>query len=77
MACNLPVITTKYGGFPELFSEGDGYFFVNNRNEMPEKLKTIFDENNSTKIQTRNKVSSLSWETIANNLAGFYCELIN
>jgi glycosyltransferase involved in cell wall biosynthesis len=77
MACNLLVMTTKYGGFPELFTEGEGFYFVNNRNEMPEKLKTIFNEKTSAAIQTRKKVSSLSWETITKNLAEFYCDLIN
>lgn len=77
MACNLAVITTKYGGFPELFSDGEGFFFVNDRNEIPEKIKTIVDNKLFDTIQTRKKVLTLSWENISRNLSEFYHELIN
>ena len=60
MACNLPVITTKFGGLPDWFKEKDGLFFLDkvNISQILKKLTNIFPK-------TRVLVESLSWNEIS------------
>ena len=60
MACNLPVITTKFGGLPDWFEEKDGLFFVDkvNISQILKKLTNIFPK-------TRVLVESFSWDGIS------------
>ena len=40
MACNLPVITTKFGALPRVFDQTDGLFFVDENKDIY-KIKCI------------------------------------
>jgi len=73
MSCNLPVISTAYGGLPDIFSEGKGLFFVKKLEEIPDKLK----EAKSVKAQTRRLVLPYSWEKIVKKLVRIYHKLID
>jgi glycosyltransferase involved in cell wall biosynthesis len=77
MACNLPVITTKFGGFPRLFVEGDGFSYVNDRHEIPGKARIIRDCVNQQNVRTRAKVTPYSWTSIAEILSQQYQELVH
>jgi len=66
MSCNLPIITTRFGSIPELFEEGEGLRFFNDRNGLKEAFASV-DE-----VRTRQKVSKLSWENIIRKLNGIY-----
>jgi len=63
MACNLPIITTRYGGLPTVFnSEGTGFFFVNDLNNLSDKIEEVKKINS---CETRRMVEPYSWGTIA------------
>jgi len=74
MACNLPVITTRFGAIPRVFSNGGGLFFVNNMNTIPSILQEI--QNKTITIKTRKKVVNFRWETIAQELEKTYASLL-
>ncbi len=69
MSCNIPVITTKFGGLPKFFFEGDGLFFVDHIEQAERALKLI---KNKIKINTRKKVEKFSWEQITQKLEEVY-----
>ena len=74
MSTNLPVVTTKYGALPQLFTEGDGLFFAKDEIELANKIQ---DARNCNRVQTRKKVLPYSWPNICNRLESFYGDLID
>lgn len=70
MSCNLPVISTRYGALSRLFQQGDGLIFIDEETEIQESILKI--KNRSIKINTRDKVKSLSWSNVANNISEIY-----
>jgi glycosyltransferase involved in cell wall biosynthesis len=73
MACNLPVISTKFGALERLFSEGDGLLFVNSPDDFVKLIPKIFNGNNM--IKTRDKVSQFSWNNVFTLLDEIYVRL--
>lgn len=73
MSCNIPVISTPFGGLPEVLKEEDGIYFFSNEEELVYKVKEIKTE--ITKTNTMNKVSHLSWDNVAKELEGIYNDL--
>ncbi|OGO23462.1 MAG: hypothetical protein A2144_12205 [Chloroflexi bacterium RBG_16_50_9] len=65
MACNLPVITVRYGSLPKLFEEGQGLLFADTPEEL---LQGVAGRKNSNGCKTRGKVFPYSWQNIAKNL---------
>jgi len=76
MACNLPVITTRFGAFPRLFAEGDGFRYVENRHQIPQKTEAFIGGGLSPDVQTRMKVLPYSWYNISRTLSQNYHELL-
>ena len=63
MACNLPVVSTRFGGLPDLFpSEGGGLFYADSTPEIA--AKTAYARDNLSRIhpRTRELVEPYSWE---------------
>ncbi len=75
MACNLPVISTPFGGLPQLFTAGDGLSFAANDGEIITQFCNLRGSNAKTK--TREKVLPYSWESITQRLEHLYNELFN
>lgn len=75
LACNIPLITAKFGGIPELFNEDDDIVFLENPSEIKSKLRRFMDIDNK-KINNREKILDLSWENIAKNLDQIYSDLV-
>lgn len=71
MACNLPVVTTRFGGLTDLFDEGDGLRFVSSF-EGIESTDLQFDS-----FDTREKVRKYSWDAIVDQIIGSYEQLCN
>lgn len=69
MACNLPVITTKLGALPRMFTEDDGLFFTEADEDILQKLNTI---KAGVEVRTRKKVLAYSWENIGEKLEQIY-----
>jgi len=45
MACNLPVVTLRYGDLPAAFEDGDGLFYAKGPSELPEMVAQIMRTN--------------------------------
>ena len=70
MACNLPVITTKFGGLTRLFAKGgDGLLFIETENELFDALEILKNDKN---VRTRDKVLTYSWKNIGIELEKIY-----
>lgn len=75
MACNLPIITTKFDGIETIFCKNKGIIFVENYNDFFEAIESIYNINNPA--FTREAVLQYSWENISNRIVNIYRELIN
>jgi glycosyltransferase involved in cell wall biosynthesis len=73
MSCNLPVITTRFGGLDEVFDEGQGLFFLDDDTCLEENLRMI--RGGLVHIETRKKVMALSWEKIGHALDRIYDQI--
>jgi len=70
MACNLPVITDRFGGLPDLFQEGDGLYFISKETDI---LKTLVNlHQNALNVKSREKVRELSWGRVVSQLVTIY-----
>lgn len=69
-ACNLPIISTKFGGLQHIFEEKDGFYFVNTVEEISVLVENV--KLNVSMISTRNQVKDYSWENIGLNYLSFY-----
>jgi glycosyltransferase involved in cell wall biosynthesis len=65
MACNLKVITTRFGGLPQMFQEGLGLFYFDAENEL---TKLIIDAKNLNRCSTREMVKAFTWDNIASRV---------
>lgn len=66
MACNLPVVTTRYGGLTTLFnSEGRGLLFVDKLSDLSDKVEKANELNH---CETRRIVEPYAWENVAKNI---------
>jgi glycosyltransferase involved in cell wall biosynthesis len=65
MACNLPVVTTKFGGLSDCFEEGGGLYFLDEAEQIPIKIATA---GRSDDVRTREKVQSFTWSAVARRL---------
>lgn len=73
MACNLLVVTTRFGALPNMFSDKGGLFFTD-AESIPQVLQEI--KNTKLAIGTRNKVLLFSWDLLAETLVTMYHELL-
>ncbi len=75
MSCNLPVICTKFRALPTIFSEGNGFMFINSLGDIFNCLETI--KNGSLSINTRSKVLPYSKSRLTNSLEKIYINLLS
>lgn len=69
MACNAAVVTTPFGGLPDLFETGDGLRFV-------ERLDSVSrDALDFDAVATRTKVAPYSWGRVAERVLATYREV--
>lgn len=69
MACNLPVITTRFGALPGMFSDVPGLYYAENSEEI---LKAIQIIKKDPEAYTRENVAGYSWERITSQLCTIY-----
>lgn len=80
MACNLPVVTTPFGGIPRLFHEGEGLVFLRDPNRLADYVANLreFLKVYPSDLKTREKVLPFSWDRIARRFESLYkLELLN
>jgi glycosyltransferase involved in cell wall biosynthesis len=75
MACNLPVVTTRFGALPDAFSEGSGLAFVDHVEQIPGILNVIRDT--GLNVDTRSLVAPYSWDALAGDLLEVYKQLLS
>lgn len=76
MACDIPIITTKFGALPELFTEDDSFLFFNGTDEdLCAKIKTIMKS--ISKVNNRDKVLEFDWQNVTRKLEGIYLNLLS
>lgn len=73
MACNLPVVTTRFGALHRLFSSGSSFIFVGGIEEIMSVVKG-FDY--SIVSDTRNMVIKYNWPEIVRAIEREYRELL-
>lgn len=66
MACNRPVVSTRFGGLTDLFDEGDGLRFVDSFADVSESDLTF------SGVDTRDKVRRYSWDAVAEQVIAAY-----
>lgn len=69
MGCNCPVVATRFGGLTDCFDPGDGLRFVDDVREITS------DDLSFERVETREKVSKYSWESIGRTVSDIYEEL--
>ncbi len=65
MACNLPVITTRFGGLPQMFQEGQGLFYFDDEAELPQLVR---DARYLPQCLTRQMVGAYTWSSVAHSV---------
>jgi len=73
MACNLPIVTTKFGGLPALL-EGphEGVVFLSSEEEIPRVLISL--RRDRPRPRLRERVSPLTWEAMAGKILASLAE---
>ncbi len=70
MACNLPVVSKRFGALPRVFEPGDGLYFVDTDEELRNTVRSIRQVEEL--VATRAKVITLDWDAIAERLLVIY-----
>jgi glycosyltransferase involved in cell wall biosynthesis len=59
-ACNLPVITTRFGGLPGTIREGNGFCYYDRISEIAERIASVRESH----PDTASKVRDFSWDMV-------------
>jgi len=62
MACNLPIVTTRFGALPSMFQPGNGLYYWDTDEEIVGMVKQAVEEQ---ECRTLEKVSHYSWDSVA------------
>jgi glycosyltransferase involved in cell wall biosynthesis len=74
MACNLPVITTRFSGLEHAFAEGAGLTFIDDTSQVLPHVQASLAT--AASCATREMVRALSWQAIAERLQAHYERLV-
>jgi glycosyltransferase involved in cell wall biosynthesis len=72
MSCNLPVICTRFGALPRVFTEGSGLTFVESGDHLDRELEKVRD---GLPPGTRDKVLPYNWDSIVDSLEIMYRQI--
>lgn len=67
MACNLPVVTTRFGALPKVFVEGNGLVFADTAEDAVSKVLELLKKPN--RVHTREKVEGYSVDATVEKLS--------
>jgi glycosyltransferase involved in cell wall biosynthesis len=73
MACNRPVISTRFKALPRFLPEGDGLYYFDSVDEAKIGLDRIME---CSTVATRNKVADFSWNGILDQLEEVYASCL-
>lgn len=74
MACNLPVVTTRFGALPRLFDQGGGLHYVEDEEDIIVNVTNFSSEN---VCRTREKVLPYDWKQIVGRIESEYQQLFH
>jgi glycosyltransferase involved in cell wall biosynthesis len=75
MACNLPVITTRFKSLENVFDEDNGLYFIDSQDDLPSAIVKL--KSNTEMVNTRKLVENMSWRSISIQLQKIYMELLD
>ena len=75
MACNLPVVTRKFGALPVFFESGNGFYFVESDDEMVQTVLAIRQA--YPHVDTAARVAKFDWRTLARQIVDIYQALLD
>jgi len=61
MACNLPVITTRFGGLEDNFKEDKGFYYFDNDEQLANLVESVKKMNRSV-IENTKKIKTFTWD---------------
>ena len=70
MSSNLPVVSTRFGALPRVFSEGESLAFADSGSDFYESVQRL--KRSAAEPRTREKVLPYSWDRIAKELEEIY-----
>ena len=70
LACNLPVVSSRFGSLPEAFTAGNGVYFYDSPDDLKHRIEEVMHGNRN--YETRELVLDFSWSEVAKNLEGIY-----
>ena len=73
MACNLPVISTKFGALPRIFESKDGLIFADEEEDFIEGLEKV---RNGIEVRNRERILPYSWKNIVQKLIEIYRRIL-
>ena len=74
MACNLPIVSTRFGALPTIFNEGSGLFFAEKSENIPKIVRNVKNEHRP--VETRGKILQYSWDNLTEDLIEVYKGLL-
>lgn len=74
MACNLPVVTTRFGALERLFESGDGLYYSDNENGIIDQVSNFSYRKN---CKTREKVLPYDWGKIVSLIESAYRNILD
>jgi len=70
MASDLPVVTTRFGGLPALFDEGEGLLYVDDSHDEREWQSKVTEGFRAGRGHTRRLVEPYSWQRMLDAVLG-------
>jgi glycosyltransferase involved in cell wall biosynthesis len=74
MSCNLPVISTRFGGLSDYFAEDKGLKYFNSSAELPELVKSIKNMLREGVLNDK-KVAPFTWDRLGEEVITAFNEL--
>lgn len=74
MACDLPVVTTRFPGLVESFTEDERFRFIDETSDIVSVVGGVLRADLAAR--NRDKVQPLSWQAVANQLHAYYGGLL-
>jgi glycosyltransferase involved in cell wall biosynthesis len=78
MACNLPVLATRFSGLMQAFSgfRAYGFDFIKPYEPLLPRVQAMLAAREAGRVHTRGLVRDFSWEAVAARLRGYYDILV-
>jgi len=78
MSCNIPVVSSRFGGLPIFFPDGNGLYFFEDIKDLTKIIVNLMNKtiSKSVEFNTRTKVLEYSWKKNCQKLEQIYAEIL-